>query len=139
MRESFRSLACDALIAIERDAPRCGGAIAAAMGPVALAVAVDGEAFSVRVVGGRAVIESVHRSADVWVTTTAAQVCALVEGRDEILPAVMANRVRIRAPREHAARVFDLVTLLAEGCARSSVAEELARDLRRLASGGERN
>jgi hypothetical protein len=59
------------------------------------------------------------------VATTGRALLALVAGKDELYPAIVANRVRVRAAPRDAERLFDALRWFVEGCARSRAAPAL--------------
>jgi hypothetical protein len=67
----------------------------------------------------------------VHVATTARTVLDLASGRDELLPAILANRIRVRAAMHDAERLFDVLRLFVEGNARSSAAPGLFAEYHR--------
>jgi geranylgeranyl pyrophosphate synthase len=64
------------------------------------------------------------------VATTGGALLALLDGRDELHPAIVANRVRVRAMPRDAERLFDAMRYFVEGCARSSAAPALLEEFR---------
>src|SRR5262245_55238459 len=133
MPEPFATFLAAALAAVERDAPSCAEAMAAAIGPVTIALVVDGEP----VVGRAERQVTLERPSaqpapahPVDVATTGAALLALLDGRDELHPAIVANRVRVRAAPRDAERLFDALRYFVEGCARSSAAPALLAALR---------
>jgi hypothetical protein len=126
MPDTFGGFLVDSLAAIERDAPACARAIAAALGPAVIELVVDGERIAIRpgleIAVGRAVGE---RAPCAEVSTTAPALLALLDGDDELYPAIVANRVRVRAAPCDAERLFDAVRWFVEGCARTRAAPEL--------------
>src|SRR5258705_11282848 len=103
MAEAFRSFLAAGLAAVHRDAPGCARAVAAALGPAVIELAVDGERVAVRSDGDRVVAGAAiepptgpERSGRprIDVATTGRALLALVGGKDELYPAIAANRVR---------------------------------------------
>lgn len=136
MPRSFPALLARALALVARDAPRCAAALADRLAGSAIAITIDGELAVVRAtVRGVAVERELDSgAAAIEVTASSRHVLALLSGADELYPAVRTNRVRVRAAREHAARVFDVVRLLIEGCARSPEGPALLAGFRDLAT-----
>jgi hypothetical protein len=134
MAEPFAEFLRASLAAVRRDAPPSARAVAAALGATAVELAVDDERMVVRAcpdvvvepTGGAA------RSA-VHVATSARALLALLDGGDELYPAIVDNRVRVRAPAGDAARLFDALRSFVEGCARTPAAPELLAAFRRRA------
>jgi hypothetical protein len=125
------------LAAVQRDAASCAEAMAAAIGPVTIALVVDGEQVVVRAQREVTIARTASRTASkiasadpVHVVTTGGALLALIEGRDELHPAIVANRVRVRAAPRDAERLFDAMRYFVEGCARSNAAPALLADFR---------
>jgi hypothetical protein len=133
---SFPALLSRALALVARDAPRCAAALADRVAGAAIAITIDGELAIVRATARGIVAEREPAApvAAIEVTASSRDVLALLSGGDELYPAVRANRVRVRAAREHAARLFDVVRLLIEGCARSPDGPALLAEFRDLAT-----
>jgi hypothetical protein len=136
MPESFGELLVASLAAVRREAPACAGAVAAALGQTRIALAIDGERMIVRagpeIVVGAAVRELVRAGPpEVAVDTTARALLALLDGDDELYPAIAGNRVRVRAAPGDAAKLFDALRWFVEGCARTSTAPALLAAYRR--------
>lgn len=134
---SFRALLRASLAAVQRDAPASARATATALGAAAVELTVDGERLVIRA-GPELAVEPAAPAPcaaepAVEVATTAAALVALLDGRDELAPAILANRVRVRAAAADAARLFDAMRWFVEGCARSADAAELLAALRRRA------
>jgi uncharacterized protein with NAD-binding domain and iron-sulfur cluster len=135
MPSSFRRLLARAFELVERDAPLCGAAIADRLGALSLAIIVDDEVAIVRSAASRVLVgEPDAAPAVLELRTRSSHLVGLLDGADQVHAAVLANRVRVRTPPEHAHRVFDIVRLLIEGCARSGDAHQLVNDLRRMAA-----
>lgn len=124
MPDGLGELLGDSLAAIRRDAPACARAIAGALGPTVVAVTVDGDRV---VLGPGAEIAGPDACAapDVEVATTARALLALLDGHDELYPALVDNRVRVRAAPHDAGRLFDAMRWFVEGCARTRAAPAL--------------
>jgi len=139
MPESFAEFLRASVVAVRRDAPACARAAAAALGATAVELTVDGERMVIRACP-ELVVEPVRdAAAAVHVATTAPALFALLDGGDELAPAIVANRVCVRAAAGDAARLFDAMRGFVEGCARSAAAPELlAAYRRRLGSNEER-
>lgn len=136
MAEAFSSFLVAGLAAVHRDAPACARAACAALGPAVIELAVDGERVAVCGEGGRVVVDPAidpARSARprVNVATSGRALLALVGGADELYPAIVANRVRVRAAPRDAERLFDALRWFVEGCARSRAAPALLAAYRR--------
>ena len=136
MRDPFASFLADSLAAVKRDAAGCADAMAAALGPVVIDVAVDGERTVVYRDGAVRVADpSTHPALAgrpiVHVATTARTLLDLAAGRDELLPAIVANRIRVRAAMRDAGRLFDVMRLFVEGNARSRAAPALFAEYHR--------
>ena len=134
MAEPFAEFLRASLDAVRRDAPLSARAVAAALGATAVELAVDGERMVVRACpevvvepAGGAVRPTVH------VATSARALLALLAGGDELYPAIVANRVRVRAAAGEAVRLFDAMRSFVEGCARTAAAPELLATFRRRA------
>ena len=130
MRDPLARFLTDSLAAIRRDAAPCADALAAALGPVVIDLVVDGDRTVVYRHGAVRVAAASTRLAltgrpIVCVATTARTLLDLVDGRDELLPAILANRLRVRAAMRDAERLFDVMRLFVEGNARSSAAPGL--------------
>jgi hypothetical protein len=124
------------LVAMTRDAPACAHAMAAALGATSVALIVDGDPLVVRpgpevVVGATPVA---RLAAEMHVATTSPALLALLDGTDELYPAILAQRIRVRAAPHHAERLFDALRFFVEGCARSSSAPALLAAYRRATS-----
>jgi hypothetical protein len=137
---SFAGFLSASLAAIRRETPASARAIAAALGATTIALVVDGEPLIVRpgpevVVGSCARELARTRPPQVHVATTARALLALLDGEDELYPAVVANRVRVRAAPRDAERLFDALRSFVEGCARTSSAPGLLAGYRRRAGG----
>ena len=137
MRDPFGKFLADSLDAITRDAPACADALAATLGPAVIDLVIDGERTVVyrdrdRV---RVTAASTRLSAAggpiVRVATTARTLLDLADGRDELLPAILANRIRVRAAERDAERLFDVMRLFVEGNARSRAAPGLFAEYHR--------
>lgn len=144
MAEAFSSFLAAGLAAVDRDAPACARAVAAALGPAVIELAVDGERVFVRGEGDRVVTGAAAGAAAgaaieparsgrprVDVATTGRALLALVGGKDELYPAIVANRVRVRAAPRDAERLFDALRWFVEGCARSRAAPALLAEYQR--------
>jgi len=144
MAEIFRSFLTAGLAAVHRDAPACARAVAAALGPAVIELAVDGERALVRRDGDRVVAFAATDPAidlaaararsgqpRVDVATTGRALLALIGGEDELYPAIVANRVRVRAAPRDAERLFDALRWFVEGCARSRAAPALLAEYQR--------
>jgi hypothetical protein len=140
MAEAFGSFLAAGLAAVDRDAPACARAVSAALGPAVIELSVDGERIAVRgegdrVVAGAAAGAAIEPSRSgrprVEVATTGRALLALVAGKDELYPAIVANRVRVRAAPRDAERLFDALRWFVEGCARSRAAPALLAEYRR--------
>ena len=136
MAEAFSSFLAAGLAAVHRDAPACARAIAAARGPAVIELAVDGERVAGcgeggRVVAGAAIERARSGRPRVGVVTTGRALLALVGGQDELYPAIVAGRVRVRAAPRDAERLFDALRWFVEGCARSRAAPALLAAYRR--------
>jgi hypothetical protein len=139
MPDPFARFVSDSLDAIVRDAPGCGAALAVALDAVVLDLVVDDERAVVYRDGHvRAVAAPVAQTSPaipgrpiVHVATTARTVLDLASGRDELLPAILANRIRVRAAMHDAERLFDVLRLFVEGNARSSAAPALFAEYHR--------
>jgi hypothetical protein len=136
MAEAFRSFLTAGLAAVQRDAPACARAVAAALGPAVIELAVDGERVAVRSDGGRVVAGAAIELARsgrprVGVVTTGRALLALIGGKDELYPAIVANRVRVQAAPRDAERLFDALRWFIEGCARSRAAPALLAEYQR--------
>jgi hypothetical protein len=132
MPDRFGEFLRASLGAVARDAPACARAVAAALGPVTIELVVDGERTLLR--PGLEVVVPVGppaASPEVHVATTSGALLALLDGRDELTPAVVDNRVRVRAAPRDAERLFDAMRWFVEGCARSSSAPDLLAEYRR--------
>jgi hypothetical protein len=132
MAEPFAAFLRASLAAVRRDAAPSARAVAAALGATAVELAVDGERLVVRAcpelvveLAGGAARPAVH------VATTARALLALLDGNDELHPAIADNRVRVRAAAGDAARLFDAMRSFVEGCARTAAAPELLAAFRR--------
>jgi hypothetical protein len=138
MRDPFGKFLSDSLAAIRRDAAPCADALAAALGPVVIDLIVDGERTvvyrdrdrDVRVAATSTELAAAGRPI-VDVATTASTLLDLASGRDELLRAIVANRVRVRAAMQHAERLFDVMRLFVEGNARSRAAPALFAEYQR--------
>jgi hypothetical protein len=135
----FHGLLAASLAAIERDAPACARAIAAALGTAVIELVVDGEPVVVHG-GPRVTLAPAGAGPDGWpgtpgvhVATTGPALLALVDGDDELAPAVIANRVRVRAAPGQAERLFDAMRRFVEGCARTTEGPALLAAYRRQA------
>ena len=139
MRDPFASFVSASLDAIKRDAPGCAAALAAALDSVVIDLAVDGERTVVyrdgdlRAIAGPGTQTAAALSGRpiVHVATTARTLLDLTDGRDELLPAILANRIRVRAAMHDAERLFDVLRLFVEGNARSSAAPGLFAEYHR--------
>jgi len=130
---TFGTFLAASLAAVQRDAPRCAEAMATAIGPATIALVVDGEQVVVRAqreVTIERMAAELATADPVHVATTGAALLALLEGRDELHPAIVANRVRVRAAARDAEKLFDAMRYFVEGCARSSAAPALFSDFR---------
>jgi hypothetical protein len=136
MRDPFGKFLSDSLAAIRRDAAPCADALAAALGPVVIDLIVDGERTvvyrdrDVRVAATSTELAAAGRPI-VDVATTASTLLDLASGRDELLRAIVANRIRVRAAMQHAERLFDVMRLFVEGNARSRAAPALFAEYQR--------
>src|SRR5262249_25218661 len=119
---------------IERDAPRCAATLADRMAGIAIVIKLDGERAVVRSVPGGVVVgrEFAPGVPVLEVAAGSRTILALLSGFDRLYPAVYANRVCIRGARKHIACVFDILTLVVEGCARSTEGPRLLAELREL-------
>lgn len=139
MPDPFASFLSDSLDAIRRDAPACAAALAAALDAVVIDLVVDGErTFVYRDGDVRAAAAAmpptplaISGRPIVHVATTARTLLDLADGRDELLPAIVANRLRVRAAMRDAERLFDVMRLFVEGNARSSAAPGLFAEYQR--------
>ncbi|TMQ08114.1 MAG: hypothetical protein E6J91_34010 [Deltaproteobacteria bacterium] len=125
MPETFGEFLADSLAAIEREAPACARAIAAALGPAVIELVVDGERIAIRPGPEIAVGRAAEAAPCAEVATTARALLALLDGGDELYPAIVDNRVRVRAAPRDAERLFDTMRWFVEGCARTRAAPEL--------------
>ena len=134
MAEPFAEFLRASLAAIRRDAPPSARAVAAALGAAAVELAVDGERVVIRACP-ELVVEPAGGAAGpaVHVATSARALLALLDGGDELYPAIVDNRVRVRAAAGDAARLFDAMRGFVEGCARTAAAPELLAAFRRRA------
>jgi hypothetical protein len=158
MAERFCHLVTASLAAIDRDAPACARAVAAALGQAVIELVVDGERVTVRGDGVRVAAAPAAPAAPaaraaraaraatsagaiagparsdpprVEVVTTGRALLALLAGRDELYPAILDGRVRVRAAPGDAERLFDALRRFVEGCARSRAAPALLADYQR--------
>jgi hypothetical protein len=126
MPESFNTFVTRALHDLERDAPACAIAMAAALGDTRIVARVDEETTVFWCEGKRprlddrdpGAVEPDERTA--LLETTSRVLVDLLSGRETLLSAVKSNAVRIRAPSSTAARLFDAMRAFVEGVARSS-------------------
>jgi hypothetical protein len=124
-----------AIALVQRDAPRCAAGVADALGPIGIAIVIDGEPALIRAPAGQLTVASPDSGGGrgeviVEVVTRGEVVLDLVDGADELLPVILANRVRVRTPPEHAYRLFEVVKLFVEGCARSAGGPALLDEFR---------
>jgi hypothetical protein len=125
MSSPTSSFVSRALQLVQREAPRCAAALGDALGPIVLDLVIDGEHMWMTSVAGRVAIGPARDPRDpeatilAEVVTRGAVVLALVDGTDALLPAILANRVRVRTPPAHAHRLFEVVNRFVEGCARA--------------------
>jgi hypothetical protein len=124
MSSPTSSFVSRALQLVQREAPRCAAALGDALGPIVLDLVIDGERTRMTTSAGRVVIgprDPVDLEGTILaeVVTRSAVVLALVDGTDALLPAILANRVRVRTPPAHAHRLFEVVNRFVEGCARA--------------------
>jgi hypothetical protein len=155
MAERFCHLVTASLAAIDRDAPACAREVAAALGQAVIELVVDGERVTVRGDGVRVAAAPAAPAARaapaapaatsvgaiagparsdpprVEVVTTGRALLALLAGRDELYPAILDGRVRVRAAPGDAERLFDALRRFVEGCARSRAAPALLADYQR--------
>lgn len=136
MPDAFGAFLAASLAAVHRDAPACARAVAAALGPAVIELAVDGERVIVHARGERVVAGPASEPARpdgprIDVATTARALLALLGGDDELYPAIAANRVRVRAAPGDAGRLFDALRWFVEGCARSPAGPALLADYQR--------
>jgi hypothetical protein len=134
MPDTFGELLVASLAAVRREAPACARALAAALGSTRIELAVDGERMIVRagpeiVVGAAAHELARSGRPEVVVATTARTLLALLDG-DELYPALVDNRVRVRAAPRDAERLFDAMRWFVEGCARTRSAPALLASYR---------
>lgn len=130
MPDTFGGFLVASLAAVQRDAPVCARAVATALGAAVIELIVDGEPAILRggpevVVGAAARRLARARRPEVEVATTARALLALLDGGDELYPAVVDNRVRVRAAPRDAERLFDVMRWFIEGCARTRSAPAL--------------
>jgi hypothetical protein len=134
MGDRFGDILTRGVEAVTHDAPPCAEMMSRALRPIPLELIVDGQSHVLTVDGERIqVAPSVGITtvpSRIRVTTTSAEVLGLLDGDDEILPAIVANRVRVTAPYQHVHRLFEVLRAFVEGCARSSSAAELLADVR---------
>jgi hypothetical protein len=120
MRDAFARLVRDCLAAIEREAPAASRALAERLGPTAIELVVDDELVFVEAGEGRLEVKD---TASPWprvhVRATGRALLDLVDGEDELVAAVLANRLRVRAAPRDASRLFDAMRLFVEGSARA--------------------
>jgi hypothetical protein len=142
MAERFCHLVTASLAAIDRDAPACARAVAAALGRAVIELVVDGERVIVRGDGVRVAAQAATLAGAiagsarsdpprVEVVATGRALLALLAGRDELYPAILDGRVRVRAAPRDAERLFDALRRFVEGCARSRAAPALLADYQR--------
>lgn len=146
MAERFCHLVTASLAAVERDAPACARAVAAALGRAVIELVVDGERVTVRGDGVRVAAAPAASAATlagviagpvrpdlprVDVATTGRALLALLAGQDELYPAILDGRVRVRAAPREVERLFDALRRFVEGCARSRAAPALLADYQR--------
>jgi len=112
------------------DAPACARDIEDRLVATALAIELDGELAVLHHDNGLAVSGRRLTLPTMDVATTSSTVLDLLSGRDELLPAVRANRVRVRASPALAASCLDIISALIEGCARSPGGPALLNQLR---------
>ena len=130
MPDRFASFLAASLGAVQRDAPASARAVAGALGAAVIQLVVDGERVIVRGGSELAIAGDLAREPDVEVATTARALLALLDGDDELIAAVIANRVRVRAAPGDAVRLFDAMRWFVEGCARTAAAQQLLHDYR---------
>jgi hypothetical protein len=139
MPDRFAAFLQASLAAVQRDAAACAQAAAAALGTTVVDLTVDGERMTIRACpalvvdpGDAATAAAAPSPANpAWVATTTPALLALLDGSDELAPAILANRVRVRAAARDAARLFDAMRGFVEGCARSPAGPQLLAALRR--------
>ena len=119
-----------AVTVVERDAPPCAAAIARALGTYTLALELDGEPAILHVANGLVVTDGRPVAPGASVATTSASIVDLLTGKDELLAAVRANRVRVRTSHAFAASCFYIMIALIEGCARSLDGPALMTEIR---------
>ena len=137
MPDTFGGFLVASLGAVKRDAPACANAIASAIGPAGIELVVDAERMVVHagpeivIVVGPAASDLARRGGlAIHVATTARALLALIDGEDELYAAIVDNRVRVRAARRDAERLFDAMRWFVEGCARTSAAPALLAEYR---------
>lgn len=139
MAEPLAAFLGASLAAIRRDAAPSARAVAAALGATVVELAVDGERVVIRACP-ELVVEPAgampRPSAEV--DTTGRALLALLDGDDELYPAIVDGRVRVRAAAGDAARLFDAMRGFVEGCARTADAPELLVAFRRRVGGNDR-
>jgi hypothetical protein len=134
--EGFGELLVASLAAVRREAPACARALATALGATRIELAVDDERMIVHagpeiVVGAAARELAQATRPEVVVATTSRALLALLDGDAELYPAIVDNRVRVRAAPRDAERLFDAMRWFVEGCARARSAPALLAAYRR--------